>query len=267
MSPACGTGNFHTVLAAGGIEIVETSVLMQPFETHRHDSYVVGLTTHGVQSFSYRGGDRHSLPGQAFVIHPDEKHDGWPGTEIGYGYRAAYVSPHLIGDALGGKSLPFDPEVVGMNPDLILALGELLDVGDCQANDFAFSDLVTRLADVLQRMSGVTQRTVSPCRQTALSIRDDLSQNWKSGLSMAQIEARHGLDRFTVARLFRRHFGVSPHRYLIMRRLDHSKQLIRNGSGLADAAYASGFADQSHMSRHFLRTFGMSPGRWKRMMI
>jgi AraC-like DNA-binding protein len=57
---------------------------------------------------------------------------------------------------------------------------------------------------------------------------------------------------------------TSPYRYLLMRRLDRARHLMRSGVSLAEAAAASGFADQSHMSRQFKKAYGVSPGRWQR---
>ena len=51
------------------------------YEPHRHDTYAIGQTIAGVQSFHYRGGLQHSLPGGTMVLHPDEIHDGEAGTE------------------------------------------------------------------------------------------------------------------------------------------------------------------------------------------
>ncbi|MNW13279.1 Virulence regulon transcriptional activator VirF [compost metagenome] len=55
---------------------------------------------------------------------------------------------------------------------------------------------------------------------------------------------------------------MTPHAYQIQRRLLLARQLIRRGMTLADAAAASGFADQSHMTRLFVRTYGVSPRRY-----
>ena len=49
-----------------------------------------------------------------------------------------------------------------------------------------------------------------------------------------------------------------------MRRLEMVRRLLLGGATLASAAMAAGFADQSHMTRHFLKTHGLTPGRWLR---
>jgi AraC-like DNA-binding protein len=71
-----------------------------------------------------------------------------------------------------------------------------------------------------------------------------------------------GLDRYTLARSFRNRFGTSPHRYLVGRRLERVRAEIARDASLADAAYAVGFADQSHMTRHFKARFGLTPGHY-----
>jgi AraC-like DNA-binding protein len=47
-----------------------------------------------------------------------------------------------------------------------------------------------------------------------------------------------------------------------MRRLQRARLMIGAGGTLADIAIATGFADQSHLSRHFKKAFGVTPGRW-----
>ncbi len=71
-----------------------------------------------------------------------------------------------------------------------------------------------------------------------------------------------GLDRFALARHFRAAFATSPHRYLLMRRLQRARAMIGSGDGLAEVAAATGFADQSHLNRHFKKAYGMTPGQW-----
>ncbi len=71
-----------------------------------------------------------------------------------------------------------------------------------------------------------------------------------------------GLDRFALARHFRSAFGTSPHRFQVGRRLAHAQELIAQGTPLSEVAAAAGFADQSHLTRHFSARYGLPPGRW-----
>ena len=80
------------------------------YTPHRHDTYAVGYTVSGVQSFRYRRSQRHGLPGTVLVLHPDELHDGHAGTAEGFRYRMAYVSPWLMQQVVGGDE-PFDPDL------------------------------------------------------------------------------------------------------------------------------------------------------------
>jgi len=64
-----------------GIERAEIYLSTCAFEPHRHDTYAIGITTAGVQTFHYRGSRRICLPGQLHVLHPDEGHDGAAGRD------------------------------------------------------------------------------------------------------------------------------------------------------------------------------------------
>src|SRR5262249_56889635 len=75
-------------------------------------------------------------------------------------------------------------------------------------------------------------------------------------------EQSAGIVRSAPPRHFRRAFGTSPDRYRTMRRLALARTAIESGEPLARAAAEAGFADQSHLTRQFKRTYGLTPGRW-----
>ncbi|VVE67023.1 AraC family transcriptional regulator [Pandoraea anapnoica] len=81
-------------------------------------------------------------------------------------------------------------------------------------------------------------------------------------VTLDELEAATGRDRWSLSRDFRTFYGTSPYRYLTMRRLDDVRHQLLAGTSLVDAAATAGFADQSHMTRHFSKTFGLTPGRW-----
>ena len=82
------------------------------YDLHRHETYGVGLTLSGAQSFHYRGILRTSRAGQVMVLHPDEAHDGHAGVPDGFAYRMLYVDPASVSAALDGASPPFVRNVV-----------------------------------------------------------------------------------------------------------------------------------------------------------
>jgi AraC family transcriptional regulator len=62
--------------------------------------------------------------------------------------------------------------------------------------------------------------------------------------------------------------GVPVHQYLIQRRLEHAKNLLRrNGLSIAEIALAAGFAHQSHLARHMRRVMGVSPRAMQRLLM
>src|SRR5260370_399037 len=111
----------------GGVELRRAWFAGRAYSGHRHDTYAIGVTETGIQTFDYRGATRTSAPGQVVVLHPDEPHDGRAGSAAGFGYRIAYVAPSLVADAahaLCGTAvpLPFVGAVVSSNALLAEAL-------------------------------------------------------------------------------------------------------------------------------------------------
>ncbi|RWX76136.1 AraC family transcriptional regulator [Neorhizobium lilium] len=255
--------------AAGNIERIEANFHGHGFEPHRHDTYALGITVSGVQTFRYRGAERASLPGNVIVLHPDEVHDGSAGTDDGLTYRMLYLPPERLTEAGGGaKGLPFVPDPIVADHRFRLCLAEALDDLDTQPEALMLDDLILRLGAALRRNSddltgqAAHQTGSSIDRAAMLRCRDYLREHCDRPVSSEELEAVSGLDRYQTARQFRRLFGTSPHRYLVMRRLDRAKAALTEDVGLAQAALDSGFADQAHFTRHFKKTFGMTPGRW-----
>ena len=252
-----------------GIERLEARFLGQAFSPHRHDTYAIGVTLSGVQTFRYRGARRVCLPSQCHVLHPDEIHDGSAGTVEGFSYRIVYIDPSLVQHALGGKALPFvsDPIVEGcvFQGALPRALWRLEE----PIEDVARIEIVTAVADFLDRAStlSVQKQGRSLHLVSLVRVRDLIVANPARRLSIAALEGVSGLDRWTLARQFRAAFGTCPSHFRTMRQLDEARRMIRGGRPLSEAALDAGFADQSHMSRMFKRAYGFTPGKWASALV
>jgi AraC-like DNA-binding protein len=259
---SCGRDAIRVGLGAPGIERVEARFGGPAFSLHRHDTYALGITTSGVQQFRYRGARRICLPGQLHFLHPDELHDGGPATPDGFGYRIAYVEPAVVGAALGGRPLPFVAEPVHDASPAMAALAGLLEDIDEPLDELATAAAATAVADALEAAAGRREEVRAVDTAAVAAVREHLAAHPAGDTRAADLERIAGIDRWAIARQFRRAFGTSPDRYRRMRRLAVARDAIAAGGTLAAVAAESGFADQSHMTRHFTRAYGLTPGRW-----
>jgi AraC-like DNA-binding protein len=264
----CADGGGDRIIAApalDGIERIEGRFSGTAYDPHRHDTYAIGVTLHGVQTFRYRGRSHYSLPGQIIVLHPDEVHDGGAATEAGLRYRMLYLEPSLLAESLDrrSRSLPFVTAGVIDDDRLRAALLAALGPLDEPLDGLFLDDFVARLAEGLIRHSGEPARpSAKPCLRSARLARDYLEANVLRQVDSRELETVTGLDRFRLSRHFRAAYATSPHRFQIMRRLQRARRMIQAGEALAEIAPATGFSDQSHFNRHFRKAFGMTPGRW-----
>ncbi|MBW4718521.1 AraC family transcriptional regulator [Saccharothrix obliqua] len=247
---------------ATGIERMEAALVGTAFAPHRHDTYAVGVTLAGVQAFRYRGEQRHCLPGEWHVLHPDEVHDGAAGTDSGFGYRIIYLDPALVRDALDGQPLPFVADPVLRPSGVGGAVAGWLRHIDQPLDDAEAVEVTTAVADLLHAHSAARPGRVALDLAAVRRVRALLLDDFAHRHTAADLERVSGLDRWSVARQFRAAFGTSPTRFRTMRQLDAARRLMVAGVALGEVAVVVGFADQSHLTRMFKRAYGLTPAAW-----
>ncbi|QJP16132.1 helix-turn-helix transcriptional regulator [Starkeya sp. ORNL1] len=79
-------------------------------------------------------------------------------------------------------------------------------------------------------------------------------------LSLYEIASTLGLSQWHFARQFRKTTGLSPYQFFMRARVERARGLLEDGCSISEAAVATGFADQSHLHRYFIRYTGKTPG-------
>ena len=251
-----------------GVELFRARLRGRPFTRHRHDVYAIGVTEEGVQAFDYRGTVERSLPGQVFVLHPDELHDGRADGPGLFGYRQIYVTPDRIASALPaltGRPAPL-PFAAPVTDDL--ALARVVRTAFARAPEpLVLDTLILHLAEGLLRSSAASLTSTLRCRVDLPAVERgrDFLRSRLTIVPSSEVEAVTGLDRYQFARQFRAVYGTSPYRYSVMRRLDVARGWLRDARPLAETALKAGFADQAHFTRTFKAAFGMTPGRYVKL--
>jgi AraC-like DNA-binding protein/mannose-6-phosphate isomerase-like protein (cupin superfamily) len=125
------------------------------------------------------------------------------------------------------------------------------------------SDFVSnsRSAEVTQIESFETQK------QLGMQARQQLAGRRSLHTDVEAIAARCHVSAGYLSRTFRREMGTSLHNFHVLIAIHRAKTLLRNHLPVADAALDAGFYDQAHLTREFVRTFGMTPGTFRSAWI
>jgi AraC-like DNA-binding protein len=256
----------------GGIELVEALHPSPRFGRHAHPTYAIGVVTWGVNRFRYRGAWQTAPAGSLCTVTPDEPHEVEPEGDVGFAYRCLYPSEALlrsVAEDVSGKpvrrTLALPPVI--SDRDAARLLAELFDAERAGEPRLARE---TRLLALLARVG--TRHAVEPvaARQPSLPpkgiarAREYLAAHVAENVSLSALAAVAGLDPYSLVRGFSRAHGLPPHAWLVQARVRRAKELLRSGRTPADAAIEVGFADQSHLTRHFKRLLGFTPGRYRR---
>lgn len=237
------------------------------FPRHTHDDFGIGLVVAGGQISASGRGQVEAGPGNVITVNPGEVHDGTPVRGEPRQWHMFYLSPALIDEIAAGLDIARATALEFHHP--VMADGEA--AGRFAA---AWRGMVGGGAAHLSPLG--TEETLLTCLHGLLGMRHDgrdtslaasqidrlramIDDDVLGEHSLQSLATEAGLSRFQTLRAFARATGLTPHAYLVERRTQLARRLILAGSPLADAAAASGFADQSHMTRAFRKRYGLTP--------
>jgi AraC-like DNA-binding protein len=242
------------------------------YHRHAHETYSFGVTEIGAQAFTCRGGAHTSAAGMVMAFNPDEPHDGWSATPGGFTYRMVHIGPSLISRVLADagdsrSSLPLFASPVLVDPVLALAverLHESLTEDPLRQSEVLTStvlSLVRRGATKPPRVASMP--SARSAREIAARTRAVLADRFAEPVTADELALAADASRYAVYRAFQSTYGQSPSDYQRQLRLRLARDLLSAGRPAAEAAAAAGFADQAHMTRWFVRYFGLTPSAYR----
>ena len=241
------------------------------YDLHTHATYVIALITDGCERLRV-GRQRALAPADAIIlVNPEECHDGEAGCEQGWSYRTFYPTVALMREVareLGHATVPVFPRTVVTDTALAASLARAhrcAEQGDAAAAEatmlLSLRDLIICHAD--GDHAGAACTVTGSARRVATyrsMIEADIAAAW----DLHRLAHATGVTRFQVIRDFKQVTGLTPSAFIRDHRVRLAGDLIRQGDSLANAAQTAGFADQSHFSRAFKLSHGVTPGSLRR---
>ncbi|WP_263139082.1 AraC family transcriptional regulator [Pseudomonas sp. RIT-PI-AD] len=241
------------------------------YAAHSHEAFSVGAVTAGRSTY-FNGEARERIEaGCVVMMNPQAVHACNPIDGQSWSYLMLYVDSAWLGALqrdLGfsedGRFQPF-ATILSRDPALFAGLTELYDT------------LIDPLADTAHKASTAVafftrlQHSVAPSPGASLAgplrrlqrAAAFIDAHCTQALTLEDIGAAAGLSPSYLIRAFKQGYGMTPHAYLVNRRIQRSQHWLRQGQPLSEVALAAGFADQAHFQRAFKRHLAATPGQYR----
>lgn len=257
------------------VEFIRAAAMTQPTPKQFHAEFVVGVMEQGSHKLSYRGATAMAYPGYLLLAQPDEILACDPGKKGGYTFRALHSAPGLLQQIAGEISgrpaaLPFFAEPIMIHPAFAT---RFLSFHRRLETPVSLLESACLLQEMLARI--ITFCTAEPPIWSSLGrehdpvrrVRDYLQDNYAENVSLEQLARIANLSAFHLNRVFRQEVGLPPHAYQTQVRVARAKALLAQGWSIRQAASEVGFFDQSHLTYHFKRLLGFTPGMYQQNIL
>jgi AraC-like DNA-binding protein len=252
-----------------GLSLLNADFTTHEYPLHTHDALVVAVTEQGGSIVRSRGRIEEATPATLFVFNPEEPHGGRMGWSQRWKYRSMYLTRAALDQLaqdLGVEEIPYFTSNVFADRDLIdafLAMHIAIEEG---RDVFRERELLISSFGRLFQRHGSGARIEAPPRDRALflRVRERMQAEYAHELHLEELAVEVGLTTFQLIGLFKRTVSLTPHAYLTQLRLGIACRQLRRARPLADIATAVGFYDQSALTNHFKRCYGITPLQFAR---
>jgi AraC-like DNA-binding protein len=257
----------------GGLELLRANVSAFTFRPHSHAEFFIALTDGGLATARFRG-EAHTVGrDDVIALNPEEVAAGGPQPDGSWSYRALYPDAAAVREiaadaghrrdgvpAFGGDVLR-DPEVAA-RLRLFHRLAERPDASPLERQE----RLAAALALLVGRHAAPRRQPRRPGRESAAvrRSREYLEGHAGDAVTLGELARYAGLSAFHLCRVFHEAVGITPHAYQTQVRVRRAKSLLAAGLPITRVAAEAGFYDQAHLTRHFKRITGVTPGRYVR---
>jgi AraC-like DNA-binding protein len=244
-------------------EVLHAHFTEHAYPAHTHEHWTVLLVDTGGVAYELERHARGAPARSLTLLPPHVPHDGRAAQRGGFDKRVVYLDERWLSLDLIGAAVR-EPTI---HDDALRAAVARMHASLASPGDELEAE--SRLALICERMIGHLDHSVEPGprrRESGLArrVRDQLDRDLDDSPTLESLAAELGAHATQLIRAFSREYGLPPHRYVTGRRIDRARGLLLDGMPPAEVAAAVGFYDQAHLTRHFRRVLGVTPGAYAR---
>ena len=238
-------------------EVLHARFETHAYPAHTHAEWTVLLVDHGAVTYALGRESHLAAPASVTLLPPGVPHDGRSAVRgRAFLKRVLYVEEGwLPAWAVGAAAaLPTAAEEAALAAAAEFH-ASVLDPREALSAEGALLHLRQSLLGHLgQAPSQVSDAPL------ARRLRELLEDRLTETFTLVEAGRVLGAHPSHLVRVFSRAYGIPPHRYVVGRRVDLARRMLLGGHTPTEAAALAGFHDQAHLTRHFRRTLGTTPG-------
>ncbi|MDL5202359.1 AraC family transcriptional regulator [Streptomyces sp. ALI-76-A] len=248
---------------AGVVEVFHAHFAEYAYPMHVHDAWTLLIVDAGAVRYDLDRHEHGTPHDTVSLLPPHVPHNGSPATPDGFRKRVLYLDGSRLGDDLIGPAVDA-PDL--RDPVLRLRVGQVHTALTRPGDEFEAESRLTLVGERLRTHLRPAHAARAPRRDPALAgrLRELLDERVVEGLSLDEAGRLLQAHPAHLVRAFSGAYGIAPHQYLNARRVDRARRLLLADRGPADVAALTGFHDQAHLTRHFKKLVGVTPGRYRR---
>lgn len=245
------------------------------YDKHVHEEFAFGITLSGRQDFFANGAFHRSRPGNLIVFNPEAAHDGHSGEKQVLNYYMLYIHPSQLEPMLASAGVRNSQgyRIADTMLEDALLRQHLLNLAALvekkSTSKIAQECALYQMAERIAQCYGSYLPDRKSCKIDSLLrlAKDFIQENIHQDLSLADICQQVHLSKYHFLRMFRQHFGITPHQYILNCRVNRAREQLECGVALNDVVFEYGFSDLSHFNRRFKPIFGMTPRQYQRHFL
>jgi len=249
----------------GNYELSSTTCTGLTFARHSHDECVIGVNLLGEEKVWLDRREFAAGPGSITLYNPGQIQGGGAAEGAPWEFVSLYVTADQLAGDLGLAQVEFDRSLC-VQPDLAQRLAMAVKgalSSDARVRELHEEALLLLLGEVVG-LSGVRLPGTAATGKSLIGRAQELlAEQLHQSVPLEQLGDELGLSKFHLLRTFQKETGLSPRQWAMQLRTRRAKGLLRNGVAASEVAHTLGFADQSHLNRHFRAAYGITPGRYQ----